>query len=81
MAKTARRVIDADFEFVSGPMRAGDEHPTRKGWFLTDIYRKGVRQWYRPPGLISRWIRRIAIVLWLGMILTGIIATIVSGGI
>jgi hypothetical protein len=76
------KVIDADFELVSGPLRAGDEHPVRKGWYLTDrLDRFGNQLWYKPPGPISRWIRRIGIILWGLLILGGIVATLASGGI
>lgn len=61
-------VTDAEFEVVSGPFRVGDEHPTQKGWYYTDkIGRHGERLWYKPPGPISRWVRRIALFMYLGM--------------
>lgn len=61
-------VTDAEFEVVSGPFRVGDEHPTQKGWYYTDkIGRHGERLWYKPPGPISRWVRRVALFMYLGM--------------
>ena len=51
-------VIDADFEVVSGPLRVGDEHPTQKGWFLTDqVDRRGRPLWYKPPHVAWKIIR------------------------
>lgn len=32
----------------------GDEHPTRKGWFLADeLGRRGEPMWYKPPHRLS----------------------------
>ncbi|MET3526183.1 hypothetical protein [Phenylobacterium koreense] len=60
-----RRVIDAEFEVVGGPLRVGDEHPTQKGWYLTDkVDRHGNTLWYKPPSAFSRWVRRVALVLF-----------------
>lgn len=71
------KVVDAEFEYVAGPMRVGDEHPTRRGWFYTGRRnRKGVLLWYKPPGQISRWIRRIAAGLYLALMALGIISAI-----
>lgn len=67
-----QKVIDAEFEVVGGPLRVGDEHPTVKGWYWTGRYdRKGVGLWYKPPGLISRWVRKIALWLYLAMMAIG----------
>lgn len=73
-------VTDAEFEVVSGPFRVGDEHPTQKGWYYTDkIGRKGERLWYRPPGPISRWIRRLALIAYFSMMAFAIIITLIMG--
>ena len=72
--------IDAEFEVVSGPLRAGDEHPIRKGWYLTDkLDRKGNALWYKPPGTISKWIRRIGIGVYLGLMGIGMLAVALYG--
>lgn len=73
-----RRVIDADVDYVAGPMRPGDEHPVNKGWFYTGRFnRKGDALWYKPPGPISRWIRRIALAIYLALMALGIFAAFV----
>lgn len=44
------KIIDADFEIISGPYRVGDPHPTKRRWQWTGRYdRKGRPLWYRPP--------------------------------
>jgi|GEM_PF-6811732 len=54
-ARRREQIIDTGFTIVSGPRRVGDEHPTRKGWFLTDrTDRHGNPLWYKPPGKLSR---------------------------
>lgn len=59
--------------YVSGPMRLGDEHPTRKGWFYTGKRdRNGVLLWYKPPGPVSRWVRRIGIIGYLTLMAFGV---------
>lgn len=59
------RVIDAEFEVVGGPLRVGDEHPTQKGWYLTDqVDRHGNVLWYKPPSTFSKWVRRVAAALF-----------------
>lgn len=73
--------IDAEFEVVSGPLRVGDEHPIRKGWFLTDkVGRHGEPLWYKPPGPVSRWIRRIGVIGYLALMALGIGSTILTNG-
>lgn len=68
-----RKVIDADYEVISGPLRVGDEHPTRKGWYLTDqVGADGNALWFKPPGPFSRWIRRIAIFIWIAAVVLGV---------
>lgn len=69
------RVIDADFEVVSGPYRVGDEHPTERGWYFTDkVDRRGNPLWYRPPSGVSRWVRRVALTLFLLMMAGAIVS-------
>lgn len=76
-----RKVIDTEFEYVSGPMRVGDEHPTQKGWYYTGRYnRRGVLLWYKPPGPISRGIRRGALILFWGMIAFGVVVSALFDG-
>lgn len=66
--------------YVSGPMRIGDEHPTRKGWFYTGKRnRAGVLLWYRPPGPVSRWIRRIGLIGYLTLMAFGIGVALIMG--
>lgn len=73
------KIIDAEFEVVDGPYRVGDEHRTRKGWYLTDrLDRHGNPLWYKPPGVFSKWLRRIGYVLWLGPILLGVAGMVVA---
>jgi hypothetical protein len=70
-----RKVVDADYEYVAGPMRVGDEHPSHPGWQYTGQRdRKGNLLWYKPPGAISRWIRRVAIGMWLALMVLGMIS-------
>lgn len=74
-----RRVIDAEFEVVGGPLRVGDEHPIRKGWYLTDqVDRHGNRLWYKPPSTFSRWVRRVALVLFCLMMAAGILGALLE---
>ena len=73
------KIIDADFEVVSGPLRVGDEHPTRKGWYLTDkVSRKGEALWYKPPSAPSKWIRRVALALFALLMALGILGAILE---
>ena len=70
------KITDAEFEVLDGPMRPGDEHPTRKGWFLTErLDRRGNPLWYKPPARYWRWLRPALLVVWLAFILVGLIAT------
>ncbi len=58
-------------------LQPGDEHPTKKGWFLTD--KLGSRKeplWYKPPSRLSVWVRRIALWTWIGLIGTGIVVSL-----
>lgn len=72
------KIIDAEYEVVDGPYRVGDEHRERKGWYLTDqLDKDGLPVWYKPPGRISRWVRRIGLVMYVGPIILGILAMIV----
>lgn len=78
--KAAPKIIDAEFEVVSGPYRVGDEHRERRGWFLTDkVGKRGEALWYRPPGLISKWIRRIGLAVYLSLVVFGIVIAIAMG--
>lgn len=73
--------VDAEFEVVSGPLRVGDEHPIRKGWYLTDkIGRKGEVLWYKPPSTFSKWVRRVALATYFGLMAIGIGSVIFLGG-
>lgn len=66
------RIVDAEFTVVRGAYRAGDPHPTRRGWFFTGRRdAKGNWLWYRPPGAVSRWVRRIGMAVWLAMVALG----------
>lgn len=52
----------------------GDQHPIRKGWYLTNrVGNDGVPLWYKPPSRVSVWTRRIALGLWIGMMALGLI--------
>lgn len=58
-------------------LRPGDEHPTRKGWYLTDkIGSDNVPLWYKPPHPFWRWFRIGLFTLWAGAILFAIVVTI-----
>ena len=58
----------------------GDEHPTRKGWFLVEqIGRRGEPLWYRPPSRFSVWVKRITTILYFGIIAMGFFAAIYLG--
>lgn len=55
------RATDAQFRYVSGPMRPGDEHPARPGWRFTGKRNSlGYWLWYKPAKPFWRWVRRIA---------------------
>jgi len=55
----------------------GDEHPTRKGWFLVEEPGpRGEPMWYRPPSRFSRAIRFVgqaAGLVLIGMVIAGMI--------
>lgn len=73
------KIIDADFEVVSGPLRVGDEHPIRKGWYLTDkLGKRGEPLWYQPPSPASKWVRRIALILFGLMMAAGILGALME---
>lgn len=73
------RITDAEFEVVSGPYRVGDENRVKRGWFLTDrVGKRGEPLWYRPPGKVSKWIRRIGIAAYVGCIALGFIAMVLG---
>lgn len=66
--------------YVSGPMRLGDEHPAHKGWHYTGKRdRNGALLWYRPPGPVSRWIRRIGMIGYLTLMAFGIAIAFIMG--
>lgn len=49
------KIIDVEFEVISGPYRIGDEHATRKRWYWTGKYdAAGTPLWYRPPRF-NKW--------------------------
>lgn len=74
----APKVRNAEFEYVCGPMRVGDEHPSHPNWFYTGRRnRRGVLLWYRPPGPISRWVRRIIFAVYFALVGLGIFAGLV----
>lgn len=63
-----RKTVDARFEYVAGPMRPGDEHPGHPGWLYTGRRgRDGELLWYRPPGNVSRWVRRLGLWVYWGL--------------
>lgn len=73
------KIIDADFEVVSGPLRVGDEHPIQKGWYLTDkVGRSGEPLWYKPPSTFSRWVRRAALILFGLLMALGILGALLE---
>ena len=52
--------IDAEYAFVGGPLRVGDEHPTNRGWYYTGrVDTDGDPLWYHPP---PRWRRRARLI-------------------
>lgn len=58
----------------------GDEHPTRKGWFLADeLGRRGEPMWYRPPSRSDKWVRRPLYFLWFAFIALGIVGALIAG--
>lgn len=72
--------VDAEFEVVSGPLRVGDEHPVRKGWYLTDkIGRRGEPLWFKPPGPISRWIKRLGVIGYVVLMVFGVSIALLMG--
>jgi hypothetical protein len=73
-------ITDADFEVVDGPYRVGDENREKRGWYLTDkIGKRGEALWYRPPGLISKWIRRIGLTVYASIFIFGIAIALIMG--
>ncbi len=41
-------------------LKPGDEHPTRKGWFLQSELGNGLEPlWYRPPHPVETWFVKI----------------------
>ena len=74
------KVTDAQFDYVAGPMRPGDEHPVNRGWYFTGRKnRRGEWLWYKPPGPISRWIKRIALVIYILLMAMGVTAGLLLG--
>lgn len=60
-------------------LQPGDEHPTKKGWFLTD--QLGARKeplWYKPPSRFSVWVQKVAFWLWVGFIGLGIAGVVLA---
>ena len=60
--------IDAEFEVVEAPLRAGDRHPTRCRWRYTgrnDAW--GRPLWYRPP-VFHGWKLYVAGILAAGLL-------------
>lgn len=54
-------------------LRPGDEHPTRKGWYLwTDLGKRGEPLWFRPPSPVWKWVHRICIGVWLALMALGV---------
>ena len=63
------KITDAEFEVVSGPLRVGDKHPTRKDWYFTGQYNaEGDPYFIRGAGWWRR--RRIgrAVYFWSWMV-------------
>lgn len=55
----------------------GDEHPTRKGWFLKEeIGPRCEPLWYRPPSRLGIWLRRAALAVYVGLMAFAVIGTI-----
>lgn len=53
----------------------GDEHPTRKGWFLVEeLGARGEPMWYRPPSRFSVWMRRVSWAIYAILIGGGAVA-------
>ena len=74
------KVIDADFELVSGPFREGDEHPDKPGWYWTGKKDEhGDWLWYQPPNRYWLWVRRLAWTIWIGSIVGGILLALIFG--
>lgn len=60
-------------------LQPGDEHPTKKGWFLTD--QLGSRKeplWYKPPSRFSSIVQKVALWMWVGFIVMGIIGAVLA---
>lgn len=58
---------------LAATLKPGDEHPTRKGWYLTDMERDGVPQWYRPPSPVWRKIHLAVLIFWGSLIAFGFV--------
>jgi hypothetical protein len=73
--KVPQPVMDAEFEVVKGPLRAGDHHPRHKGWRFLALYdRQGDPLFYNKlhdPGWwyrsIARWLA-IALLAFVGLL-------------
>lgn len=76
-AKLDQDVAEAWAFVAIHEVAVGDEHPTRKGWFLVEeLGPRGEPMWYRPPSRFSVWIRRVLFAVWLSAIIgAGIIAS------
>lgn len=75
--RTEPLITDAEYEVVDGPYRVGDENREKRGWYLTDrIGKRGEQLWYRPPGLISKWIGRLGWIVYLSLMAFGILVTL-----
>jgi len=73
-----KKPIDAEFTYVAGPMRPGDEHPGHRGWYYTGMRdHRGNLLWYRPPGRWSLWVRRVALVAYLALMALGVFGGLV----
>lgn len=58
----------------------GDEHPTRKGWYLMDgMGPRGEPMWFRPPHRLWRWLRPALLTVYLGFIGTGLLVIALLG--
>jgi hypothetical protein len=71
------KVIDADFELVSGPFREGDEHPDKPGWYWTGRKNaQGEWLWYKPPHPAWRW---LLYAIFPGLPILGLLIVLVVG--
>lgn len=61
-------------------LKPGDEHPTRRGWFLRNELGEGFEPlWFRPPHRVWKWIRPVAFVVYGGLMALGITAAFLFG--